>query len=96
MPAHGHRLWRTRGHSALTTHHSLFAIRRSRAAFTLIELMVAIGLMALMMSMIATIFYQATQSFMIALRTNSSATVASSRSMAPWNQAARSWTVCDG
>ena len=55
-----------RRHSAFTIPYSLFRIRRSRAAFTLIELMVAIGLMALMMSMIATIFHQATQSFSIA------------------------------
>ena len=36
---------------------------RGRSAFTLIELIVAVGLMALLMSMIATIFFQATQAF---------------------------------
>ncbi len=41
--------------------HSAIGIRQS--AFTLIELMVAVGLMAILLTMIAFIFYEATQAF---------------------------------
>jgi prepilin-type N-terminal cleavage/methylation domain-containing protein len=39
---------------------------RFRSAFTLIELMVAVGLMAILLTMIATIFSEATQAFRVA------------------------------
>ena len=38
----------------------------TQRAFTLIELMVAVGLMAILLTMIATIFYEATQAFRVA------------------------------
>ena len=47
-------------------HNPQSAIRNPQSGFTLIELMVALGLMALLMSMIATIFFQASQSFRMA------------------------------
>jgi prepilin-type N-terminal cleavage/methylation domain-containing protein len=45
------------------TLHSAFCNLHSRSAFTLIELMVAVGLMAILLTMIATIFFGATQAF---------------------------------
>jgi len=45
---------------------SLFTALRSRSAFTLIELVVAVGLMAIFMTMLATLFVQASSAFSIA------------------------------
>ena len=57
---------RLRRRRSFYTLHSAICTLHSRSAFTLIELMVAVGLMAILLTMIATIFFQATQSFRFA------------------------------
>jgi prepilin-type N-terminal cleavage/methylation domain-containing protein len=51
---------------AVSVLRSALCTLRFRSAFTLIELMVAVGLMAILLTMIATIFFEATQAFRVA------------------------------